>query len=271
MAGLTSIKSATTAGRPIAADRAEWWARRLSGPMLVVALLVIPALVIEGSSVGPTWHSVAVDLNWVVWLAFAAESVWLLWLAPNKRAWLREHPLDVAIVVLTPPFGPAALQGARALRLLRVIRLFRLVRLTRQLFSLDGLRYAAVLTMFVVLAGGAAFAAVENGHHDHPVGLWDGLWWAVSTVTTVGYGDLSPVTSLGRILAMLVMFTGIGFVAVLTAAAAQRFMAHGARSADADAAPSRYEAEMMQRLEDLTAEVARLREQVSGAGRWDSE
>jgi voltage-gated potassium channel len=254
-------------GACVPEDGAERWGRRLSVPMLAVALLVLPALVIEESSVGPVWHSVAVDLNWAVWVAFAGELAWLLWVAPNRLRWIREHPLDVAIVILTPPFGPAALQGARALRLLRVMRLLRLVRLSRQVFSLDGLRYAALLTLSVVLVGGAAFAAAENGHHVRPVSLWDGLWWAVSTVTTVGYGDLSPVTNLGRVLAMLVMFTGIGFVAVLTAAAAQRFMAHAAAMprSEPNTPPSRHEAEMMQRLEALTAEVARLREDVASA------
>src|SRR5439155_25060448 len=103
MASLDSTSRARTAETQLADDRADRWARWLSAPMLVVALLVVPAVVIEESSVGPTWHSVAVDLNWVVWLAFAGELVWLLWLAPDKRRWLREHPLDVAIVVLTPP------------------------------------------------------------------------------------------------------------------------------------------------------------------------
>ncbi len=75
-----------------------------------------------------------------------------------------------------------------------------------------------MLTLVAVLGGGAAFAAVEG------VSAWDGVWWAITTVTTVGYGEPPVTTDGGRIIAICVMVTGIGFVAVLTAAAADRFV-----------------------------------------------
>ena len=75
--------------------------------------------------------------------------------------------------------------------------------------------------MFTALGGGAAFASAEG----RQVSTWDGVWWAVSTMTTVGYGDVYPRTDEGRFIAIVVMVVGIGFVAVLTAAIAQRFVA----------------------------------------------
>ena len=72
-----------------------------------------------------------------------------------------------------------------------------------------------------MLGGGAAFAAVEK---ISDLSAWDGVWWAITTVTTVGYGDPAVTTDGGRIIAICLMFTGIGFVAVLTAAAAERFV-----------------------------------------------
>ena len=92
------------------------------------------------------------------------------------------------------------------------------------MFSTEGVRDAAVLTLIAVLGGGAAFAAVEK---NEDLSGWDGVWWAIQTVTTVGYGDTPVTTDAGRVIAICLMVTGIGFVAVLTAAAAERFLRFG--------------------------------------------
>jgi voltage-gated potassium channel len=72
----------------------------------------------------------------------------------------------------------------------------------------------------VVFAGAAQsiFAKEEFGS------LWDGVWWAVTTITTVGYGDLYPTTVQGRLIGIVVMFVGIAAASVLTATIASRFV-----------------------------------------------
>jgi voltage-gated potassium channel len=195
--------------------------RAFNVPVIVSALLVVPVIVVEASeSIGRPWTTIAAFVNWGIWLLFAAELVAYLAIVPDRWRWLREHPLEVAIVVLAPPFLPSSLQAIRALRLLRLLRLFRLAKVGRRLFSTQGLRYAALLAALTALGGGAAFASVEKGHS-----TWDGVWWAVTTMTTVGYGDLYPKTTEGRFLGIVVMLIGIGFVAILTGAVAQRFLA----------------------------------------------
>jgi voltage-gated potassium channel len=218
---------------------------------MVAALLTIPAIAIEQSSVGEPWDTTAIVLNWTIWMTFVTESALMLSVVDDRGRYLREHPLDVAIVLLTPPFLPATLQAARIFRLLRLLRLVKLAALSRRVLSTEGVRDAALLALLSVLGGGAAFAAIENGHQAHPVSAWDGVWWAITTVTTVGYGDFAPKTTGGRAIAIVVMFVGIGFVAILTASAADRFM----RSRREDEAEH---AELLDRLDEVLRRLDRI-------------
>ncbi len=84
-------------------ERARRVERRLERPLLVAALLTVPAIAIEQSDVGEPWDTIALVLNWTIWLAFVAEVVVMLRVVPDKVRWLRDHPLDLAIVLLTPP------------------------------------------------------------------------------------------------------------------------------------------------------------------------
>jgi voltage-gated potassium channel len=206
-------------------ERSERLQRRFELPILIAALLVIPVIAVEESSPGDPWEAIAAVANWAIWLLFLAEVLTMLSIVPDRRAWLRANALDVAIVVLTPPLLPPSMQAARVFRVARLLRLARGFVAMRRLFTPEGVRYAAITTAFIVVTAGAAFAAIEQDHQDEQLSAWDGIYWALSTITTVGYGDISPVTEGGRILAGAVMLAGIGFVAILTGAVAERFVA----------------------------------------------
>ena len=146
----------------------------------------------------------------------------------------------------------------RALRVLRLLRLLRLAQLARRAFSLDGLRYAAILAALTALGGGYAYSAAESAQEPSP-SVWDGVWWAVTTMTTVGYGDEYPVTTLGRIYALVLMLVGIGFIAILTGAIAERFLAGEIEEvAEASAETEATEAELLVELREIRSRLDRL-------------
>jgi len=221
-------------------------AEALNTPMLIAAALTLPMVAISESHPGGLLEDVARVLNWVTWLAFLIELVVMLAVVPDRRKWLRHHPLDPFIVFFTPPVLPAGLQGLRVLRLLRLVRLLRLAQLSREVFSLEGLRYSMLLAVLTAIGGGALFVAFERGtqHLD----AWDGIYWAVTTMTTLG-SNIYPTTTGGEIVSTAILIVGIGFVALLTGAFAQRFLS-----------PEIVEVEEELAAEQISAETLALRE-----------
>ena len=201
-------------------ERSERIARRFEWPMLIAAVLVIPAVILQESDVGEPWKTLGEVLDYGIWVAFVVEIVVMLWVVPDKWLWVRKHPIEIGVVLLTVPFLPVTSEAARALRLLRLVRLMRLPFLARSMFTLRGVQFVAVLAATTLFAGGAAYAALEENRS-----LWDGVWWATVTMTTVGYGDQFPVTVEGRIVGMALMVIGIGFASLLIGAVAERFVA----------------------------------------------
>ncbi len=231
--------------------------------MFVAALLVVPVVIVENSSVPHGWRMFAGALNWAIWSAFALELIVMLIVAPSRGSWLRKHPLETAIVVLTPPFLPATLQALRLFRLLRLLRLAVVAKRYRRVFTGDGLRAAAVFAAIAALGGGALFSTFEKGYS-----VWDGVWWSVATMTTVGYGDLSPHSTGGRLVGIALMLIGIGFVALLTGAIAQRFLspqlAEGTASVEFEIAEDVGQArlELLSELREITGRLRALEQKV---------
>ncbi len=93
----------------------------------------------------------------------------------------------------------------------------------------------ATVTTSITIVAGLSMTIVD--HKGFP-SVGSGLWWAVQTVTTVGYGDFVPVTIAGRLLASVVMLLGIGFVTVITAAITSSFVARSGIPLQGDSAPT---------------------------------
>ena len=169
-------------------------ARRLDTPTVVVVLLVIPALILHFSEPRGALATFSTALNWVIYAWFLFEFVYMLRLAPDNREFLRHNKLDLTVLVLTVPVLPGVLQALWVLRLLRLIDMMPAV--LGRFVNITLLPYAVVLAFIGVFGGGLAFARLEG------VSVFDGIYWANTTINTVGYGDISAQTSGGKVLSM---------------------------------------------------------------------
>jgi voltage-gated potassium channel len=189
---------------------------------------------------------------------FALDYLANLRLATDRRTWFIRNLHELLIV---------------ALPLLRPLRLLRLVTLLAVLHRTlgDSLRgrvvtYVAGSAVMLVFVGALAVLDVEQGAPDSKiVTLGDALWWAMTTITTVGYGDMYPVTPIGRMVAAALMMSGIAVLGVVTASIAswlvQRVEDTAESTADAVEEPIRAEmAELVTELASLRREIAELKE-----------
>jgi voltage-gated potassium channel len=159
-------------------------------------------------------------VQWISWIAFAADLIYGLSKAKDKAKYLKKHPLEVVAVLF--PF----------LRPLRLMRVISFGGLAIQKVAI-GRQFAITIKVFIASIFIAYISAVQititeravEGSNIHNFG--DGLWWAISTVTTVGYGDRYPTTTEGRFLAVVLMIMGISLVGVITASVAAWFVRMG--------------------------------------------
>ena len=187
---------------------------------LALAFLVafsFPAFVNPVSSSTQTLLNI---VQWVSWIAFAADLIYGLNNAKSKKQYLKKHPLEVAAVLL--PF----------LRPLRLMRVISFGGLAIQKVAI-GRQFAITIKVFLASIFVAYISAVQITITERAIegsnikNFGDGLWWAITTVTTVGYGDRYPTTTEGRCLAVALMIMGISLMGVITASVAAWFVKMG--------------------------------------------
>lgn len=151
---------------------------------------------------------------WIVWAVFLVDYLANVLLAERRLRWILRHPFDLLTV---------ALPWLRPLRLLVLLRSAMQVTKSRAVNLVGGgtLAIAGSGAAFVVYVGALAEYSAERGAPGATIrSFGDALWWGVETVTTVGYGDYTPVTVSGRIIATGVMITGIALIGAVTASLA---------------------------------------------------
>jgi voltage-gated potassium channel len=121
-------------------------------------------------------------------------------------------------------------------------------------------------TALVVVGGGILIRVLD--HHEYP-NIWVGMWWSLQTVTTVGYGDVTPKETIGRLVGALVMLEGIAFLAIITAAITSTFVARAAREREMaeGAEEAQFEARVESRLDELSGRFDQLETMLRESGK----
>ena len=240
-------------------DQTEVLARWEAGadwPMLVLALGSIPLLVFESF-----YPSVFALLNWLISGVFAVElGVRLVIHGPGRKRYAASKWYDFAIVALTLIPALMPLRALRSIRVLKVLKILRLVAFAERGWHTAKRIWAGTSGRWVLVAAAALIAAASAGvwfFEDDGGGnidsLGDTLWWAIVTMTTVGYGDISPETGGGRAVAVVLMLAGITVFGVITANLAAWFT-RSKEEADKD--------DLTRQVSELTAAVERLAAQL---------
>jgi len=247
------------------AELLERFEQATEWPMLLLALAMIPLLGVPLAVEVDSDTDLALEgVSYIIWAIFAVELSIRTFLSEKRIRYLIRHWFDVLIVVV-PFLRPLRVaRSARAARLLRLGRLTpfvaRIWASTQSMMKRRGLQWVLLGGMAVVFASAGSVLAFEN---DAGGGLDDygtALWWAMATVTTVGYGDNVPITPEGRGVAVLLMLVGIAFFSWVTANVAAFLVefgggeVHGVTTHD-----------LMAKLEDLEGEIKALREDRTGA------
>lgn len=196
---------------------------------LALAFLVVYAVPILAPGLPGGLAAALHAANLAIWVTFAVDLAFRVRLSERRLAYLRSHPVDVLAVALP------------SLRPLRVLRVFTAGQslMTRGRQAVAAGQAAVITAAVLILVGALAMLDAERDATGATVTTFgSAMWWAMTTVTTVGYGDTYPVTGLGRAVAASLMVVGISVLGVVTATVAAWFVSRGEDEAERDAAQS---------------------------------
>ena len=261
-------------------DRASIWSDRVITLMVVLNVIAVVLETVDWfEAMG---HDVFLNFERFSVAFFSLEFALRLWSAgarfgagqawQGRRAYLLSFGGIVDIVAILPFYLQFLFPGLD-LRVLRILRLVRLLKLSHYSTAIEDLVEAVraerrafgatlyLLSIALTLTSALMFYAEGEAQPEKFASIPQAMYWSAITLTTVGYGDVSPVTPIGRVISVFTAFLGVSTVAMLTGIVASSFANQVARRRVA------YEAELREALKDgqisrqEEAELARLREQ----------
>jgi voltage-gated potassium channel len=203
----------TTVEPEILTPAGRRWVERAQRPLDVLAVIFLIDVILIWSfpDASPAVLDALNIIVLIVWACFALDYVARLLLSVQKGRFVRTHKLDLLMVLLP---------------MLRLLRVFLLLR--RSLASVSTERIAGSIVSLVIVAMFVSAFFMWRVEHNAPGATITtfryAIWWAIETTTTVGYGDYTPVTAAGRIIATAVMVVGVGLIGTVSASVASWFV-----------------------------------------------
>lgn len=221
--------------------RAEWrriifqssrWDEKAFDVLLIVAISLSVLVVMLESipTLGSELRGALYVAEWVITILFTLEYFLRLYVSLKPLRYARSFFGVVDLLAILPTYLDLLLPGAHylaLLRVLRVLRIFRVLKLVKYIGESNVLMHAlrasarkiavfifAVVVLVLIL--GSMMYLIEGAEHGF-TSIPKSVYWAIVTLTTVGYGDISPQTPLGQFFASIIMITGYGIIAVPTA------------------------------------------------------
>ncbi|MGU8433796.1 potassium channel family protein [Clostridium perfringens] len=194
----------------------------------ILSILMILILITENTlELSNLSKNMFILIDKLIWFIFVIDYFTRFIISNNKLEFFKKNLIDLISII---PFNSifAALRIiriAKAIKIIKLIKIFRasilLIKFKNRLgnfFKTNNFNYVVYLTILTILIGAITISLVEK------MSFPDALWWSFVTTTTVGYGDLSPSTTIGRLIAVMLMLTGIGFLGMLTGTISSFFL-----------------------------------------------
>jgi len=196
----------------------EKWEKKTEPWLLGLSILFLLVLWLPlVHELTPEIRSVLNFADWAIWAIFAINYYILIKLSDQRWLFVRTHLFELLIVLLP------LLRPLKFLRLIPIIGYF--LHYTRRSMAGRLLQFAAVALVLISVPAAGLVYEIESRQADANIkSIGDAFWWVIVTITTIGYGDTFPVTGIGRVVAVIVILTGVGAVGVLTASVAAWFV-----------------------------------------------